>query len=153
MKRKFLFFGVFVGVLVGFFILSSFSKKESQEKREIIIVFQNTTIQAEVADTPKLRIQGLSGHAPLSEGRGMWFDFGVQGIHGIWMKEMSFPLDILWFNEEFRIVHIKENAKPSSYPEIFTPPSSARYVLEVSAGFVAKSGASLGDRVSIHSPR
>ena len=60
------------------------------------------------------------------------------------MKEMNFPIDIIWLDENLKIVAIKENAMTESYPEVFTPSTPARYVLEVPAGFVQKNKISVG---------
>lgn len=148
-----LFIFIFLAVL-GLFLLEKNGKGGGKnavlvQQKETSITFKNATVRAETADTPASRIRGLSGHAPLGGGEGMWFDFGVFGLHGIWMKEMLFPLDILWFNENLQLVYVKENAKPSSYPEVFTPSSPARFVLEVPAGFVKKNGVVLGETVSV----
>ncbi len=140
---------VFFGVAVIFIVSSGHF---FERKTEAEIVFAHTTVRAEVADTESSRIRGLSGRAPLPDGAGMWFDFDASGTPGIWMKEMNFPLDILWFDEGLHVVFVKENALPESYPEVFSPPSQfspARYVLEVPAGFVKKYGVSLGENVSL----
>jgi uncharacterized membrane protein (UPF0127 family) len=152
-----LFIFIFLAVL-GLFLLEKNGEGGGKSailvpQKETIITFKNATVRAETADTPASRIRGLSGAAPLGEGEGMWFDFITPGLPGIWMKEMKFSLDILWFNEDFRLVYMKENAEPFSYPEVFTPSSPARFVLEVPAGFAQKHGVVLGETVSVQNTR
>lgn len=89
----------------------------------------------EVVDTEALRIRGLSGHKPLASNEGMLFVFPEDGRYGFWMKDMLFPIDILWLDSGYRIIDTKEHAVPESYPEVFTPHTSARFVLELPAGF------------------
>lgn len=102
----------------------------------------------EVADTPQKRFQGLSGRRHLPEGQGMLFVFSVPDSHSFVMREMNFPIDIIWFDENFRIVDVKENALPESYPsESFTPKVSAMYVLEVRAGFFHDHNLASGHRL------
>lgn len=101
-----------------------------------------------IADSEEEIRRGLGGLAHLPIDSGMLFVFGVKGHHGIWMKEMKFPIDIIWLDEMFRIVDLKENARPETYPEVFTPQSMARYVLETSSGFVKRRGLSVGDEMS-----
>ena len=95
-------------------------------------------ISIEIAKTTAELTKGLSGWPALAENSGLFFIFPNSGIHGIWMKDMNFPIDIIWLDENYQIVFIKENAMPKSYPEVFTPSTPARYVLEVLAGFVQK---------------
>lgn len=99
-------------------------------------------IDVEIAQTQAQLIRGLSGRENVDGG--MWFIFPKDDYYGIWMKEMFFPLDIIWVGNDFRIVHIEENVSPTSFPRVFKPASKARYVLEVPAGFVAQHGVKNG---------
>lgn len=110
--------------------------------------FGSTTIAVYVADTPQKQKQGLSGRASLSPNTGMLFIFDTNDRWGIWMKDMNFSIDILWFDQNFRVVTIKENATPESYPEVFVPTSGSRYVLEVPAGFVSSHNIKIGERMT-----
>jgi uncharacterized membrane protein (UPF0127 family) len=94
-----------------------------------------TTISVEIADTQAKRTQGLSGRAGLAEGSGMLFVFDWDATWGFWMKEMRFPLDIIWAQSDGTIVTIAHQVAPETYPEIFKPAKPARYVLEVPSGF------------------
>ncbi len=110
--------------------------------------FGSTAITVDVADTPKKQTQGLSGRSSLAENSGMLFVFDRAGLWGIWMKDMNFPIDILWFDETFSVITIKENATPESYPNVFKPIASAKYVLEVPAGFVSSHNVTVGERAT-----
>lgn len=94
-----------------------------------------------LADTEAERVQGLSGVKKLGPNEGLLMDFGVEGLHGIWMKDMHFPLDIVWLNENKEVVYIVRNAPPESPARtIFQPKDAARYVIELPAGSVRKAG-------------
>lgn len=103
----------------------------------------------EVADTTLLRARGLSGHAPLGKGEGMIFVFSEDDTYGFWMKDMLFPIDIVWLDAEHRIVDVKKDALPASYPEVFTPARPARYVVEIPAGFFEEHHLKMGDTLEI----
>jgi uncharacterized membrane protein (UPF0127 family) len=90
----------------------------------------------DVADTDTERKQGLSGRRFLGEREGMLFIFDKNDQHGIWMKDMNFPIDVLWISENFRIIDIERNLEPSSYPEVERSSRPARYVLELPAGSI-----------------
>ena len=90
--------------------------------------------EVEIADTPVAQRQGLSGRSHLPVGHGLLFIFDKEGRHGIWMKDMLFPIDIVWLDGNGREVHQEKEVRPDTYPEVFTPPVPARYVLELNAG-------------------
>ena len=46
-------------------------------------------------------------------------------------------------------MHIEENVSPATYPDSFTSPKPAWYVIEANAGFVASSSVSVGDEVIV----
>lgn len=109
----------------------------------------DATVLVEVANTPALREKGLSGHAPLGAGEGMLFVFGQDVTDGFWMKDMLFPIDIIWIDAEGRVVTVVPDATPESYPEVFYPTKPARYVLEVPAGFAQMHGIAEGTKVVV----
>ena len=135
-------------VFSAWFYEKKFSKEASGDFVKNLTVFiDDTKINANVAQTNEERIRGLSGRLILSKSSGLFFIFNTTDYHGIWMKEMLFPIDIIWIDESYRIVDIKENVDPSSYPKVFTPQTKARYVLEVNAGFVKTHGVKVGDYI------
>jgi uncharacterized membrane protein (UPF0127 family) len=85
----------------------------------------------------------------LEDKRGMLFIFPAEGQHGFWMKNMRFPLDIIWINREGNIVDIKENVpacRDVCLP--FYPQKQALYVLEVKGGFCRKQRLRIGEYVN-----
>lgn len=113
------------------------------------IVIGDVAVQASLADSLPERIKGLSGTPYLPDGIVKLFAFGAEGEHGIWMKEMNYPLDIIWVSKKGTIVHIEENISPGTYPESFSSPKPAWYVIEANAGFVASSSVAVGDEVKV----
>ncbi len=101
----------------------------------------------EVARKSEDLVKGLSGRPNLPPGRGLLMDFSRDGYHGIWMKDMNFPIDIIWLDSGFSVVKIQERAQPSDYPRVYVPPVPARYVLEVPAGAAARLKA--GDKLRL----
>ncbi|MBI4437781.1 DUF192 domain-containing protein [Candidatus Uhrbacteria bacterium] len=109
-------------------------------------------VRVEVADTQAERVQGLSGHAPLGEEEGMLFLHEAKTIQGYWMKDMLFPLDIIWLDGA-TIVGFQENAPPENPAKtIYYSPVPVDRVLEVSAGFVAQNAVAIGDVLDVVLP-
>lgn len=107
------------------------------------------TIFVEIQDTDSERNKGLSGRSSLAEGRGMLFVFEGDGIYSFWMKDMLFPIDIIWISSNGNIVDINENVAPDTYPKTFSSQSPARYVLELPANTVKRLRISVGDIVRL----
>ena len=54
-------------------------------------------------------LQGLAVKNQLKENEAMLFVFEKPGKHSFWMKDMKFPIDIIWLDSTGKIVHIEEN--------------------------------------------
>ena len=107
------------------------------------------TIDAEIADTRSSRELGLSGRTSLPKDTGMLFIFDTPGRYGFWMKDMLFPLDMVWINKDGVVVKIEENAKPEDYPVTYINDPEASYVLEINAHTAESYGLFLGTKVTI----
>ena len=111
------------------------------------IMIRGVRLAVDLADTPAKWERGLSGRASMPADQGMLFVFNQESSWGFWMKDMRFPLDVIWFDSSRRIVHIEQNLPPCS-PQgcpVYVPTANALYVLEVNAGFVDAQGIILGD--------
>lgn len=103
-------------------------------------------VYARIADTPALRQQGLSGSDPLAADEGMLFLFEAPGTYGFWMKDMRYPIDMLWIRDH-ALVDITADAAvpvPGEALPTYAPRVAADAVLEVQAGFAARYGLAAG---------
>lgn len=112
----------------------------------------DVSVHASIADTMPERIKGLSGTPFLPAEVVKLFAFGAAGSHSIWMKDMNYPIDIIWADEAGTIVHIEEAVAPETFPESFASPEPAWYVVETKAGFVASNTIAVGDEIKIPVP-
>lgn len=112
----------------------------------------NQTFKVEVAKTETERQMGLSGKESLSSDQGMLFVFDNPDYHSFWMKDMKFPIDIIYLSGE-KVVTVVENAEPPISPSenlvIYQPEEKADRVLEVSAGTVQKYKITKGSVVKV----
>ncbi len=92
-------------------------------------------INVEVADTEQKRVQGLSGRNSMDNSNGMLFVFDTADYHEFWMKDMKFPIDIIWIGEDLKVVSIDSSVQPSSYPKRYRPTRPARYAIETNERF------------------
>ncbi len=103
----------------------------------------------DIVDTGALRQRGLMFREGLAPMTGMFFVFEQEDIYPFWMKNMKFPIDIIWINADKRVVYIVNKAPAcvaGSCP-IYTPSAKAKHVLEVPAGDAIKYGITVGDRL------
>lgn len=110
-----------------------------------VLRINNHSISLIIADTEEEREKGLGGRESMPYDTAMLFIFDTPDTYGFWMKDMKFPLDIVWLNEDKEVIYIKENAQPESYPEGFIPPDKSLYVIELNAGLVSKYGIKVGN--------
>lgn len=105
-------------------------------------------LDVEVVDTSESREYGLSGRERIGDNQGMLFTYFGEDIYCLWMKDMKFSLDMIWFNKNKEVVFIEENVKADSYPKPFCNDKYAKYVLEVNAGSIQKWGLKVGDKAT-----
>lgn len=107
-------------------------------------------ITYELALTPAEITQGLSGREKLPEDHGMLFVFNHKEQYTFWMKEMKFPLDMLWI-EDNTVIDISKNVPipvPGQNLPLYSPKRPANRVLEVDAGTADRLGIREGDVVT-----
>jgi uncharacterized membrane protein (UPF0127 family) len=128
---------------------SSRSSNESLPLDTTIISPQGVHISVRVAMTDEQRQFGLSYFKDLPYGQGMIFVFPQPGAYSFWMKDMNFPIDILWLDEKGVVVDRAIAVDPSSYPKSFTPKASAQFVLEIPANTADRDGFTIGAQVNM----
>jgi len=123
--RHFCFCTIFIYFWFVPFFGSNFAFAEVQDYAHAIVTTSTgKKISVEVADTVEKRSLGLGKRSGLENGWGMLFVFEKRKQHGFWMKDMEFPLDIIWLDNH-RIAYILRNVQPAKsgvIPPVMTPP-------------------------------
>ena len=116
----------------------------------IVLTFnEKVPLRVRVAETDEDRMRGLSGKSSLEATEGLLFVFPSDGYHSIWMKDMHFPIDIMWVDAEGTIITIEKNVRPETFPKAFEPARPARYVIEVNSHFFESFNVQEGGSVTI----
>jgi uncharacterized membrane protein (UPF0127 family) len=113
--------------------------------RQVNVTVNSIELVADVAASNEQRTKGLSIKDALAENEAMLFVFDSAGEHSFWMKNMKFPIDIIWLDSDKTVVHIEHNLQPCSL-NAFCPTykpdnnnnNNSLYVLETVAGFAEK---------------
>jgi uncharacterized membrane protein (UPF0127 family) len=138
MKSKILITSIIILVVV--FVLVAFSARKSPQ----ITIAGNTWV-VELADTEDKQTLGLSSRASLVEKTGLLFTFPRLDKQYFWMKDMLFPIDMIFLDDKWKIVLIESNVGPETFPTTFGGQILAKYVLEVNAGEAKKADLKVGD--------
>ena len=106
-------------------------------------------LSIEIADNPKEIEQGLMHRSSMGDTLGMLFVFEEPMLHTFWMKNTKIPLDIIFVDENLKIINIAKYTTPFSENQI---PSGGDilYALEVNAGFCDKNGVKPGDKIQFN---
>lgn len=118
---------LFVGLVLGsgyifdrYTLISVDIKRDGQD----IVSYK-----VELASTPGERQQGLMYRASLPEDEGLFFVMPEERIQKFWMKNVSFPIDIIFIDKNFKVVGVKRG-EPFSEEELSVETPSS-YVLEI----------------------
>ena len=97
------------------------------------------TFNVEVAATDDERAHGLMCRESLGPDEGMLFLFQQADTHSFWMKNTLIPLDIVYIDDNMRVVSVIRDAEPMS-GEILQSAEPGRYVVEMLAGESTRRG-------------
>lgn len=78
--------------------------------------------------------------------RVLLFVLDAPGFHSFWMKNCRFPIDIVWLDEERRVVHVAESVPPCRRDPCpsYAPMRKALFVVEMNAGLARREGLTIG---------
>ncbi|NLT22842.1 MAG: DUF192 domain-containing protein [Syntrophorhabdus sp.] len=102
--------------------------------------------EAEPAVTPEQQAQGLMFRTSLRRRTGMLFFHDRDDMQNFWMKNTYIPLDLIFINGRYEVVHVHRGARPHDERNISSR-YPARYILEVNAGEAKECAVARGVRV------
>lgn len=101
------------------------------------VTVNDKKINVLLADTEEKREKGLSGKKSLPENQGMLFIFDTADYPSFWMKEMQFPIDIIFINDK-TVTTVYENVAPPADENeqlpLYKPSAPSDKVLEINGG-------------------
>jgi uncharacterized protein len=142
-------------VLIAIILILSLHHKPSTPiskcgpyRTDKVITLGSAKLSAETAATKTEQAKGLSGRPCIEATQAMLFDFGKAGQWPMWMKDMKFPIDIVWVSTNQKIVGMEREVSPNTYPDSFANKDKpARYVIEVKSGLTKQLNLDLGQSV------
>lgn len=141
---------VIIGIVAILLIVGLVDKFSSPVKK---ININGQEYKIEVVSTPAKLSKGLSDRENIAENEAMLFLFGDKDFRSFWMKDMNFPIDLLWIDGNL-IVGWEENMDP----QIGDPETSLKKyrslqpvdkVLELPAGAIKKLDIKRGQNINL----
>ena len=149
MTKIIIIFGLVLVLFAGFVFYQFANPLQPQTKK---ITINGHTFTAEVAQTAKAQQIGLTKYDSLPVEKGMLFPFAKAGEYAFWMRDMKFPIDLLFIKEN-TIVAVIENAPPAKASDTNIPTYgediTSDAVLEITAGLSKKYEIKQGDKIVI----
>ncbi len=138
--------GIVVLIIVLLITLFFWQRNDNIDKPKVC--FGESCFLVEVVDDNAERQQGLMYRTELSEDSGMFFIFDREGLYPFWMKNTLIPLDIIWIDEDGKVVSIGANSLPCEADPclVISPSGNSSYVLEINGGLSAKKGIVVGSQ-------
>lgn len=140
-------------VVVGLILVSAVGLRIHRhfvpsEPTKTLVVIGSASFVTEVADTSEKRELGLGKRDSLPPRHAMYFPFPTSYRWVFWMKDMRFPIDIIWIKDGV-VVDVTKNA-PVPHDGItdrFSPSEPVNGVLEINAGEADELNIKPGDKV------
>lgn len=120
---------------------------EAQPDGTVRMQMGRETFTLEVAASGKARQIGLMHRRSMPQDRGMIFSFPQAQPLGFWMKNTYLPLDIVFLDENGKVVSIKQ-MKPLDETRVESD-APAKYAVELNQGAAKRAGIKVGDVLTI----
>ena len=154
---------LFIFLFLGMLLLQTSCKEEPKKALETapitftkegdLSIFKKdgdsliTSLAIEIAESEYETATGLMYRKSMKEEQGMLFIFPDVAMHSFYMKNTEIPLDLIFIDENLKIVSFQKEAKPYDETSLSSQ-VPIKYVLEINAGLVDRWGLVVGDRIT-----
>ncbi len=154
---------LFIFLFLGMLLLQTSCKEEPKKALETapitftkegdLSIFKKdgdsliTSLSIEIAESEYETATGLMYRKSMKEEQGMLFIFPDVAMHSFYMKNTEIPLDLIFIDENLKIVSFQKEAKPYDETSLSSQ-VPIKYVLEINAGLADQWGLVVGDRIT-----
>lgn len=118
--------------------------------RLIDLIAPTGRLHVDVADTSTARMEGLANQDALITD-GLLLEWPFADRHPIWMRQMRFPLDLVWLDDSDRVLAVVADVPPCDQPKcpIYDPAGTdeSLAVLELGSGDAVEHRITVGTRL------
>jgi uncharacterized protein len=137
--------GVLVAAVIILFGVVTYAQIANKNSKTDILQVNGRSFSLQIAKTEQERELGLGNRTSLPTDQGMLFVFPQVQPECFWMKDMHFSLDMVWVDANKKVVYIKHDVSPNTYPDSFCPTQPVGYVIELNAGMTDNTGMKVGE--------
>jgi len=144
--------GARIVILAAAFIAAGCGSSNITDELDLTqVTFPNRVkINAETMRRDVELMRGLMFRESLAPNRGMLFIHPKEDIFHYWMYQTKIPLDMIWMDNDRRVVEMSLDTPPCKSSSAKDCPNyggnfRSKYVLEVNAGIARKNGLKTGD--------
>lgn len=151
MKKMFLTFAIFIILVIGMVVTKNYLQENPSWKTAKATI-KNHSFKLHIAKSSKDKQIGLSQKKNLPDDYAMIFPFEKPDYYSFWMRNMVFPIDIIFIKDNSIVTiypDIKPPASQNDILQIFKPKIPADTVLEIKSGLSQKYDFKEGDKVTI----
>ena len=120
-------------------MFEGFCRRSEIDGKEIVATISGTKVNLRVAANEDTKAKGLMGSDEPKDNNGMLFVYDIPDHLGFWMKNVNYPLDILFFDENLEIVdrHTMDpyNGESNEDIKVYYSRTKAMYAVELRAGW------------------
>lgn len=150
-QPKNIIIGLLLLAMIGglfYFMIGQLKRRETY-----VALSKNVKITVELAQNDAEQYRGLSDRKSLCQTCGMLFVWTDYDLRTFVMRDMNFPLDIIFIADN-KIMKIASNLWPEGNPpqNIYSSDVPVNYVLEINGGLTDRYGIEVGDEVTINIP-
>lgn len=113
-----------------------------------MVEINNIEFKVKIADNVLEQKIGLMDTIELEEREGMLFIFPDKKERSFWMKNMNFPIDLLWIKDN-TIVGIEKNMIPDNGIKHYNSIEEVNMVLELNSGSIDKYNLNINNIINI----
>jgi uncharacterized membrane protein (UPF0127 family) len=150
-SRRLLLAGLLVLLVVAALGIMGYWADQSPTTGEVTIIAEDGTergtVSVRVAATFRERYTGLSDTDALGPNEGMLFVHDTEGTYSYVMRDMAFPIDILFISTNQQITTIHHATVEE--PPLTQYEGRGKWVLEVPYHWTTRHNVTVGDRVRI----
>ena len=144
-----------VGILGITFVPPEIRERDAGFPKGTVRIGDKDVLTVEIAETPAERQRWMTfrqDHLPLDTA--MLIKYDTLDLHEVWMMNVGYNLDLIWFDRDGNSIYLIKNAAPcenvvETVSCTYKPTKQALYVMAGTAGFIEAHGITVGSKMTI----
>lgn len=127
---------VIVVAVVGLILSTAMYFIFNNVQSRVSLLVGDGAYKARVVESPDSRDNGLKGIVDFKKDDALLMVFPSDDLWKIDISNNNFPVDIIWLNQNKKIIYSVSNISTESGDKVYVPIAKARYVIELAGGSI-----------------